>query len=60
MLTFDPLSEAHERARQFQAEATTERLHLPTTRHLLAEAFRRTANRLDPAAVAVRLAGSQR
>jgi hypothetical protein len=55
MLTFDPLSEAHERARRLQAEAAAERLHPPTTRRLLADALRRTANRLDPAAVAVPL-----
>jgi hypothetical protein len=60
MLTFDPISEAHERARQLQASAAAERLRLPTTRPLLAQALRRTANRLDPAAVAIPLTTSHR
>jgi hypothetical protein len=47
MLTFDPHSEARERARQLQAQAAAERLHPSTTRRLLAEALRRTADRLD-------------
>ena len=43
MLTFDPHSEARERARQLQAQAAAERLHPSTSRRLLAEALRRTA-----------------
>lgn len=58
MLTFDPLSEAHERARQFQARAAAERLRPPNTRRLLADALRRTANRLDPTPVVVPLTSS--
>jgi hypothetical protein len=60
MLTFDPHSEARERARQLQAQAAAERLHPSTTRRLLAEALRRAANRLDPGSVAVPLNYSHR
>ena len=60
MLTFDPHSEARERARQLQAQAAAERLHPATTRRLLADALRRTANRLDPGPLAIPLNCSHR
>ena len=55
MLTFDPHSEARERARQLQAQAAAERLHLSASRHLLAEALRRTADRLDSRPIVIPL-----
>ncbi len=55
MLTFDPHSEARERARQLQAQAAVERLHLSTSRRLLAEALRRTADRLDSRPIVIPL-----
>jgi len=60
MLMFDPHSEARERARQLQAQAAAERFHLSTSRRLLAEALRRTANRLDPGPLVVPLNCSHR
>jgi hypothetical protein len=60
MLTFDPHSEARERARQLQAQAAAERLHRSTTRRLLADALRRTANRLDPGPLVIPLNCSHR
>jgi hypothetical protein len=60
MLTFDPHSEARERARQLQAEAAAERLHPATTRHVLAEALRRTADRLDSRPIVISLNCSHR
>jgi hypothetical protein len=60
MLTFDPHSEAHERARQLQTQAAAERLHRSTTRRLLAGALRRTANRLDPGPLVMPLNCSHR
>ena len=60
MLTFDPHSEARERARQFQAQAAAERLHLSTSRRLLAEALRRTADRLDSRPIVIPLNCSHR
>lgn len=60
MLTFDPHSEAHARAQQFEAQAAAERLHLSTSRRLLAEALRRTANRLDPGPLIIPLNCSHR
>jgi hypothetical protein len=49
MLTFDPLLETRERRRRLYAEADAERLvsHTPA-RHVLADALRRAADRLDP------------
>jgi hypothetical protein len=55
MLTFDPHSEARERARQFQTQAAAERLYPSTTRRLLAEALRRTADRLDSRPIVIPL-----
>jgi hypothetical protein len=43
----DPLFEASQHRRQLQADAAAERLRPRLTRHLLAEALRATANRLD-------------
>jgi len=60
MLTFDPNSEASERARQLQAQAAAERLHPSTTRRLLAEALRRTADRLDSRPLVIPLNCSHR
>jgi hypothetical protein len=60
MLTFDPHSEARERARQLQSQAAAERLHLSTSRRLLAEALRRTADRLDPRPLVIPLNCSHR
>ena len=60
MLTFDPHSEARERARQLQTQAAVERLHLSPTRRLLAGALRRTANRLDPGPLVIPLNCSHR
>jgi hypothetical protein len=60
MLTFEPHSEARERARQFQAQAAAERLHSSTTRRLLAEALRRTADRLDSRPLVIPLNCSHR
>ncbi len=60
MLTFDPHSEARERARQLQAQAAAERLHPSTTRRLLAEALRRTADRLDSRPLVIPLTCSHR
>jgi hypothetical protein len=60
MLTFDPHSEARERARQRHAEAAAERLHLSTSRRLLAGALRRTADRLDPGPLVISLNCSHR
>jgi hypothetical protein len=60
MLLFDPHSESRERARQLQAQAAAERLHPSTTRRLLAEALRRTANRLDPGPIVFPLNCSHR
>ena len=60
MLTFDPYSEARERARQLQTQAAAERLHRSTTRRLLADALRRTANRLDPGPLVMPLNCSHR
>ena len=60
MLTFDPHSEAGERARQLQAQAAAERLHLSTSRRLLAETLRRTANRLDSRPIVIPLNCSHR
>jgi hypothetical protein len=59
MLTFDPHSEARERARQLQAQAAAERLHLSTNRRL-AEALRRTADRLDSRPLVIPLNCSHR
>jgi hypothetical protein len=55
MLMFDPQSEARERARQLQAQAAAERLHLSTSRRLLAEALRHTADRLDSRPIVIPL-----
>ena len=60
MLTFDPHSEARDRARQLQTQAAAERLHRSTTRRLLAGALRRTANRLDPGPLVMPLNCSHR
>ena len=60
MLTFDPHSEFRERARQLQAQAVAERFNPSTTRRLLAEALRRTANRLDPGSIVLPLECSHR
>jgi len=60
MLTLDPHSEARERARQLQAQAAAERLHPSTTRRLLAEALRRTADRLDSRPLVIPLNCSHR
>lgn len=60
MLTFDPHSEARERARQLQAQAAAERLHLSTSRRLLAEALRRIADRLDSRPIVIPLNCSHR
>jgi hypothetical protein len=60
MLTFDPHSEARERARHLQAQAAAERLHPSTTRRLLAEALRRTADRLDSRPIVIPLNASHR
>jgi hypothetical protein len=60
MLTFDPQSEARERARQLQAHAAAERLHHSTSRRLLAEALRRTADRLDSRPIVISLNCSHR
>jgi hypothetical protein len=60
MLTFDPHSEARERARQLQAQAIAERLHLSPTRGLLAEALRRAADRLDSRPLVIPLNCSHR
>lgn len=60
MLTFDPHSEFRDRARQLQAQAAAERLHPSTTRRLLAEALRRTANRLDSRPLVIPLNCSHR
>jgi hypothetical protein len=60
MLTFDPRSESRERARQLQAEAAIERLHLSPTRRLLAETLRRTADRLDSRPLVIPLNCSHR
>jgi hypothetical protein len=60
MLTFDPHSEARERARQLQAQAIAERLHLSPTRRLLAEALRRAADRLDSRPLVIPLNCSHR
>lgn len=60
MLTFDPHSEARERARQLQAQAAAERLHLSTSRRLLAEALRHTADRLDSRPIVIPLNCSHR
>lgn len=60
MLTFDPHSEARERARQLQAQAAAERLHLSTSRRLLAETLRRTADRLDSRPIVIPLNCSHR
>jgi len=60
MSTFDPHSEARERARQLQTQAAAERLHRSTTRRLLAGALRRTANRLDPGPLVMPLNCSHR
>ena len=55
MLTFDPHSEARKRARQLQAQAAAERLHLSASRRLVAEALRRTADRLDSRPIVIPL-----
>jgi hypothetical protein len=60
MLTFDPHSEARERARQLQGQAAAERLHPSTTRRLLAGALRRTADRLDSRPLVIPLNCSHR
>jgi hypothetical protein len=60
MLTFDPHSEARERARQLRAQAAAERLHPSTTRRLLAGALRRTADRLDSRPLVIPLDCSHR
>jgi hypothetical protein len=60
MLTFDPHSEARERARQLHAQAAAERLHPSTTRRLLAEALRRAADRLDSRPLVIPLNCSHR
>lgn len=60
MLIFDPYSEFRERTRRLQAEAAAERLHPSPMRRLLAEALRRTANRLDPGPVVIPLECSHR
>ena len=51
----DPLFEARQHARQLHADAAGERLRPQSTRHLLAEALRGAANRLDPGPIVLPL-----
>jgi hypothetical protein len=48
MFIADPLFEARQHTQQLHADAAGERLRPRPTRHLLAEALRGAANRLDP------------
>jgi hypothetical protein len=55
MFISDSLFEARQHGRQLQAEAAGERLRTRLARHLLAEALRGAANRLDARPVIVSL-----